>query len=69
MPYLGIFALELEHTIVIMEISALELALLQSLVQKENSWIWNQEMPYLGIFVVEFENNIAIFKVNAFEFA
>ena len=37
MPYLGIFALELEHTIVIMEISALELALLQSLVQKKNS--------------------------------
>ena len=34
MPYLGIFGLEFEKNMVIFEITVLEFALLQSLVQK-----------------------------------
>ena len=41
MPYLGVFGQQLWKTIVIFEISALQFALLQSMVQKnKNPLIW-----------------------------
>ena len=41
--YLGAFKLEFEKTIVIFEISTIEIFKMQSFVQKENSQIWVQK--------------------------
>ena len=50
-PHLGNFGLELENTIVIIEISALEFYFLP----------WDRKMSCYGILGVEFVNNIVIF--------
>ena len=68
MPDLRIFGLEFENTIVIFEISVLELVLLQSLVQKWKSLNLRPKMPFLGTFGMEFENNIVIFEISTLEF-
>ena len=43
MPNLGGFGLKFENTIVIIEISAPEMVLFQSLVLKKNIWNWDQK--------------------------
>ena len=50
MSDLRIFGLEIENSIVILEINIPEFALLQSLMQKQKSLNLEPKMPYLDIF-------------------
>ena len=68
MPDLDILGLEVENTIVKIEISALEFVLLQSLVQKQKSLNLGPKMPYLVMFGLECQNNIVTFEISALEF-
>ena len=54
-------------TIVMFEIDDLELALLQSLVQKLKSLNLRPKILHLDIFGQEFENNIVIFEISTLE--
>ena len=54
MPNLSVFELKFENTIVIIEISALEFVLFESLVQKKKSLHLGPKMCYLGTFGREF---------------
>ena len=54
MPYLSIFGLKLEKTIVIFEIIILEFVKTQSLVQKRNSLYLEPKMPDVSIFGLQF---------------
>ena len=51
----------------IFELSALEFALLQSLVQNQKPLNLGPKMPSLGIFELEFESNIFIIEISAFK--
>ena len=68
MPYLGIFGLEFEKIIVIIEISTLEFVLLQNFVKKWKCLNLGPNMPYLGIFGLKFENNIFMLEISSLEF-
>ena len=57
MPCLSIFGLEFSKTIVIFEISTLELVYLQNFVKKQKCLDLGPKMPYLGIFGQEFQKN------------
>ena len=54
MPNWSVFKLKFENTIVIIEISALEFVLFESLVQKKKSLHLGPKMYYLGTFGLEF---------------
>ena len=58
----------LKKTIVIFEISALEVDFFQSLVQKQKPLNLGPKMSDLDIFELEFENNIVIFEISTLEF-
>ena len=55
-------------TLVIFQLSALELALLQMLVRNQKSLNLGPKMPDLFIFGLEFENTIFILEINQLEF-
>ena len=54
MPYLGIFGLEFQKTIVVFEVSSLEFVSLLNLVEKWKFLNLGPKMPYLGIFGLQF---------------
>ena len=63
MPYLAIFGLEFENTIVIVEINALDFFLLQSLGQRQKYLTLGSKLSYLATFELEFESNFVIFEI------
>ena len=65
MPYFNFFGgPKFEKTIVIFEISLLEIALLESLVQKYKSLNLGSKMSALGISLLAFQNSIVIFEIG-----
>ena len=54
MPYLGIFGLEFQKTIVIFEINSFEFVYLQNFAGKQNCLNLGPKMPYLVISEQEF---------------
>ena len=50
MPYLGIFGLEFENNIEIIEISTLEFVITQIFAKKQKCLNLKPKIPYLGIF-------------------
>ena len=65
-PYLGIFKLQLEKTIVIFEISTLKFPSKQIFVQKKRIFKCGtkSQIPYLGIFGLQFSKTIVTFGIN-----
>ena len=68
MPYLDIFGLEISKTIVIFEITTLELVYLQNFLKKEKFLNLGPKVLDLGIFCLKFEDNIVIFEIGTLEF-
>ena len=65
---LHIFGLEFENNIFTFESSVLKYVLLQSVVEKKNSKIWDKKISDLDIFGLESENNTVLFIINTFNF-
>ena len=57
LPYLGIFRLGFEKTIVIFEISSLEFAKTQSFIKSKEVLVWDQYCLIWVFFLLEFEKN------------
>ena len=57
LPYLSIFRLGFEKTIVIFEISSLEFAKMQSFIKNKEVWVWDQYCLIWVFFLLEFEKN------------
>ena len=65
---LRIFTMKFKNSISIIEISVLELVLLQGSVQKQKPLNLGEKMSDLGIFGLEFENNIVLLKISTLNF-
>ena len=65
---LRIFMMKFKNTISIIEISVLELVLLQGSVQKQKPLNLGEKMSDLGTFGLEFENNIVLLKISTLNF-
>ena len=68
MLYLGIFGLDFEKVIAIFEISVLEFALWQNVVQKRKSLKLTPKMSGLRLLGMEFESLIVKFEINVLKF-
>ena len=68
MPYLDIFGLKHQKSIVMFEISTFEFARLQNFAKKQKCLKLGPKMAYLGIFGLEFQKTIAIFEISFLEF-
>ena len=66
MPYLGIFGMELQKTIVIFEIISLEFVKVQSFIQQKNLKFGTKNALF-GQFRPEFE--FFVFEINALKFS
>ena len=68
MTYMGIFGLEFENSIDVIEITTLEFAKLQNFVKKWKCLNLGLKMPSLGTCGLEFQKAIVIFEINTHEF-
>ena len=67
MLYLGILGLEFYKVIIIFEINALKLFLLQNFAGKKSLNL-RLKVPYLGTFGLEFNKTIVIFEIDFLKF-
>ena len=65
---LRILRFELEHIIVIFEISTLEFIQLQNFEKKQKCLNLGPKMPYLGNFWLELEKTVVIFEISTLKF-
>ena len=65
---LRIFGLEFENIVVMIHINVLDIALLQSLVQKQNCLNLGPRMSYFGIFGLKLEKTVVIFEISTLKF-
>ena len=68
LSYLGIFVLEFERTVVVLEISTLKFVKVQSFMENKETLSLGPKMPYFGTFRQKFENTIFILENSTFEF-
>ena len=69
MPNLHISGQEFENIIVMLQISALEFVLFQSLVKKIKIPKFGTKNALFGIFALEFEKTAVIFEISSPKFA
>ena len=67
MPFLGFFRLKFDETIVIPEISTLELVKMHEFVQNKKKSNLGQKMSFLDILVLLFLKTIVIFEIGTLE--
>ena len=65
---LRIFGLEFENIVVMIHINVLDIALLQSLMQKQKCLHLGPKMSYFGIFGLELEKTVVIFEISTLKF-
>ena len=65
---LRIFGLEFENIVVMIHINVLDIALLQSLVQKQKCLNLGSKMSYFGIFGLKLEKTVVIFEISTLKF-
>ena len=68
MPYLDIFGEELKKTIVIFEISTLQIFYFQNFMKKQKCINSGPKMPDLDILELELESNIVTFEIITLKF-
>ena len=68
MSYLGIFELEFQNNIVMLEISTLEFVSQKSYSKKQNRLYLGPKMPYLGIFRLDIKKPLVIFEISTIKF-